>query len=519
MSKSRRSWAAVWVLLLCVLASGAARTVASAEDKPKPDKPKTGKEKADPVADLRAERPETRRAAVRQLAEQRTRASWQLVIGALEDRDSQVADEAQWCLGSIDDPVLLDALYGRSGLRAKDPWVRVRVAEAFGRMASAGGKGIDGLALAKSIDARDAEVARALLWSLEQQLRAKRPLGDVKKLADEIEPVWKARGDAEVRGRALVVLERLDHFRARPFVVEALADRDPRLRCAGLEAVRAWTEAERIEIATRALMDAEASVRSAAIGLLEEMTTREAFLQLVHQMEIEKRERLRWRLLAHLRKCSGEDHGFDANAWRSWAEKVTGGVATGTGPRARPVGDTRVQLAGLNLISDRVVFLIDFSGSTWDTKVGDRTRKQVLDLKLREALEALPEGTRFNVVPYTGEPIPWEKALVPATKANVARAVAWFERCNARGRGNYFDAVLLAMGDPEVDAVVALTDGVPTGGRRWNMELMVELVVERDRFRQVALDSVLVDAPRRRVREWTELAERTGGRCVEAKLE
>ena len=58
--------------------------------------------------------------------------------------------------------------------------------------------------------------------------------------------------------------ERLDHFRARPFVVEALADRDPKLRCAGLEAVRAWTEAERVEAATRALMDGEASVRSAA---------------------------------------------------------------------------------------------------------------------------------------------------------------------------------------------------------------------------------------------------------------
>jgi hypothetical protein len=39
-----------------------------------------------------------------------------------------------------------------------------------------------------------------------------------------------------------------------------------------------------------------------------------------------------------------------------------------------------------------VCFLVDFSGSTWQTKIGEKTRKQVLDEKLRAALEALPPG-------------------------------------------------------------------------------------------------------------------------------
>jgi len=172
----------------------------------------------------------------------------------------------------------------------------------------------------------------------------------------------------------------------------------------------------------------------------------------------------------------------------------------------------------MSLISDRVCFLVDFSGSTWQTKVGERTRKEILDEKLRAALEALPSGTRFNVMPYTNDPIPWEKQLVASEKGSVRRALDFFERCHQSGRGNFYDAALLALEDPDVDTLVVLTDGVPTGGHRWNLELMVELLVERDRYRKVAFDSVLVDAPKSKQRLWAELARRTGGRSTATDL-
>jgi hypothetical protein len=47
---------------------------------------------------------------------------------------------------------------------------------------------------------------------------------------------------------------------------------------------------------------------------------------------------------------------------------------------------------------------------------------------------------------------------------------------------------------------------------------MVELLVERVRFRKVAFDSVLVDAPKSKVRLWEELAKRTGGRSTTTDL-
>jgi hypothetical protein len=63
-----------------------------------------------------------------------------------------------------------------------------------------------------------------------------------------------------------------------------------------------------------------------------------------------------------------------------------------------------------------------------------------------------------------------------------------------------------------------LTDGVPTGGEHWNLELMVELLVERNRFRKVAFDSILVDCPNGRRKAWADLALRTGGRSIAAEL-
>jgi len=183
------------------------------------------------------------------------------------------------------------------------------------------------------------------------------------------------------------------------------------------------------------------------------------------------------------------------------------------------VGDTRVAFAGLNVISDRVCFLIDCSGSLWNTKVGDRTRKEIADAKLREALEALPADTEFNVIPYTNEPTAWEKTLVASKPDAVKRALDFFEHFKQTGKGNFYDAVELALADPKVDTIVALTDGAPTGGHRWNLDLMFDLLLEQNRYRKVAFDSILVDASKTAQKKWADFAERTGGRSVVAKLE
>ena len=80
-----------------------------------------------------------------------------------------------------------------------------------------------------------------------------------------------------------------------------------------------------------------------------------------------------------------------------------------------------------------------------------------------------------------------------------------------RGSGNVFDAALWALQDPRVDTLLVFTDGAPTGGRHWNLELMVPLLEQAARWRHVAFDAVLVDTPPGLARRWEELSRRTGG--------
>jgi HEAT repeat protein len=483
----------------------------------KNDRPPAPPTIADLEKDLKASRPETRKSAVKKLADLDTRESWSLVMQALADADGQVADEAEIALGRAREPHVVRELCERGGLASGDPWITLRAAEALGRIEVP----FDARALLRCATPQGGDLARTALWSIERQVRARRALTapQVGKYSDQViaklRDIAGGTGMGDVRGAALLALMPLEAFVGHDAAVAALKERDEAVRCAGVVAAGSFSEQECLTLSKMALDDASERVRVAAIHNLGQQKSRAAMLALVDRLEHEERSRLRYEILKSLREMSGEDHGFDLAAWRACAQNLQGAVSTGDPrDRAETLGDSHVSLAGLNLLSDRVAFLIDLSGSMWDTLAGERTRKEVVDAMLRNCLESLPREAEFNLFPYTRDPIPWEKHLVRATGENVSRAATWFERCHQRGPGNVYDAILLALSDPEVDTLVILTDGKPTGGHRFDLELMVELLIERNRFRQVAFDSILVETPKPFRRMWSDLAERTGGRSI-----
>ncbi|MGH2897612.1 MAG: hypothetical protein ACRDMZ_02985, partial [Solirubrobacteraceae bacterium] len=258
--------------------------------------------------------------------------------------------------------------------------------------------------------------------------------------------------------------------------------------------------------------------RRVAVEQLAELGTREALGVLVARLGVESEERLLLRLVEHLQRASGRKHKRDPRPWDDWLRTLPEDWKASpvrsdarAEPADVPAARTCVALAGLPIVSKRVTILVDLSGSIWNVRADGRTRKQVIDVQLREALEALPADTHFNLIPYTSTPIPWKPRLTPATPARVREAAAWFEARHENGSGNFWDAALLALEDPEVDTLIVLFDGAPTGGTRHRLELIVPLFLERNEARRVALDLVLVDASRRLQGLWGELAEGTGG--------
>lgn len=457
---------------------------------------------------------ERRRAAVRALADLGTESAWELLLGALADPRAEVADEAQWQLGRLEHPALTKELFGSDGLGSRDPWVRLRVAEALGRMPL----DLEANDLLPAGTRGDLEVSRALLWSLERRAQAGRlgeaPLG----LARKVEKLVRGNADDALRCDALATLAALDADAARPYVERFADDRAPRCRVAALMLGIELLEPDAaLDLARKSVTDEADSVRAAAVIALEDLGLREGLTALVERMDSDPRMRTRQRALDALQRLSGLKHRADPRPWKAWIASLPPDWRPTRGELGPATGGT-VAFAGLPILSDRLAFLIDFSGSLWVDREGRGPRKTAVDAALRAALPKLDESARFLLVPYTAEPHPWRDELEPAKPRIVERALQDFADCRERGSGNAYSAIELALAQPEVDTIVLLTDGAPTGGRRWKLDLIVELLAFELRYRPVAIDLVLVDAPGGLARRWKQIAEASGGRAVEVSL-
>lgn len=457
--------------------------------------------------ELRSSNDKDRREAVQDLARLKSSEAWELIVDALEDPAPMVADEAQIQLREVPSPEVLELVTGKKGLGSRDALVRLRVAEGLGRVPLT----LDAELLAKPLRDKDPAVRRALLWSL--QRKAERggfgtTAGRALELADKL---LKSEKDGAVRAAAVVALGAC----AAPheeLIANALEHEDPRSRAAAVLVASRLDADGALKWIPRLSKDPDPGVRTVAAEALAEIVDSRAALALVWQLEAETTLRRKWRVVELLQGMSGKKHRLDPRPWRDWAEGLD---MEWTGPerkRAPDHGEVSAAFAGLPILSDRVTFLIDLSGSIWEERSDGRTRKEVIDEELRKALEALPAESRFNLIPYTSKPIPWKDELVDASAKNVSKALKWFEGRKDQGTGNFWDALVLALEDPEVDTLISLSDGAPSGGHRWNVELMKELYRERNRFRRVVLDAIIVDRSGWLVDQWKEMCAASGGR-------
>jgi HEAT repeat protein len=454
--------------------------------------------------------------AVGALARLGTEAAWELVVGALADPKGEVADAAQLVLAALDEPDVLELLGKEGGLRAEDARLRARAAEVLGRCA------LDAPArwLERALGDDDPEVRRMAAWSLERLGRAGRLDEKGREAAGErLASRVRSERDPLARARELAALCALAPASATSALEEARRQREPLVRGAAAALVaEVFSPAEAFERLAPLAADPVASVRRVACESLATLRSRAAAARLVDRLGVEKQERLVLRLVELLQGLSGLKHRRDPRPWVAWLEGLpadwSGVPASAALTEAEPTTHTQAVLAGLPIQSESVAFLIDLSGSIWNVRPDGKTRKQIVDGRLREALEALPEDARFNLIPYTGKPHPWKTELVEATRSRVREAARWFEECKEYGSGNFWDAAMLALEDPEVDTLVVIFDGAPTGGTRHRLELIAPLFQERNFARRVVLDLVLVDADRHNERAWTELARSTGGNVV-----
>ncbi|MCY2959582.1 MAG: hypothetical protein NTY35_05390 [Planctomycetota bacterium] len=463
---------------------------------------------------LRSSDDRERQEAVKELAALDGKFAWDLVVGALKDPSPRVADEAEIALAQVSDPTISMDLMGKSGMQSGDAWVAVHAAGALGFAQKPFLP-----ALLAGLQTKSDEAREVLLSGIEDAARGGRiGLDPERALAAAIEKSIQPNGKGgTAQAAALLALAAMEPAQSTAWIARAEAKQSSPHLCALL----ALAADDRSESAKKlfaiGVAHPDRAVRAQAAAVLAANPDADRLKLLVDLFAAEKNARLFWTIDGHLERLSGLAGGGKVEFWKGWVAKLGPGwkPVTGDARRYAPAGDTEApKLAGMPILSGGIAILVDFSGSTWQKRPDGTTVKQRLDAELEKALQALPPSARFNVIPYTNAPISWEKKLATATPANVAKALKFFTGCKESGKGNFWDAAMLALEDPDVDTILVLTDGAPTGGRRWNLDLMRARFVEKNRFRHFVLDAVLVDAKKFLAEKWEGWCGATGGRVL-----
>lgn len=469
------------------------------------------------LQDLKSPQEKERRAAVQALAKDGSKDAWFAIVGALRDPQAMVADEAQIALAGCTLAEARNLLLGKEGLGSGDEQARLRALEVVRHWDGS----IDGGAIVKLGTDKNADLRRAACTTLEMsasrldEKSRKSALG----LLSNLQLKDK---DPEIRARAYLAADAFGSAPDAELLLAAGKSSEALVLAASVELLRNGTDVG--SWGRRELLAKHPSrvVRRAVAADLAELATRESIDLLVRMLQEEKDLRLSWTIAEALESHTGVRNGVVAGSWVSWwtGAKQDWKPEDKRKPERRKAGDYEgtAVFAGLPVISDRIVILFDMSGSMWEKRDDGKTRKQAVEAELDRTLRALPATARFNLIPYTRQPIPFEKGLVPATPEKVKQGSEWFRGLKDAGQGNAWDALLLALADPEVDTILVFSDGAPSGGRRWNVGLIGELFAERNRLRRVALDHVLVGAPKGLVGAWKRISEASGGRLLEIDM-
>ncbi|MDH3591018.1 MAG: VWA domain-containing protein, partial [Planctomycetota bacterium] len=275
-------------------------------------------------------------------------------------------------------------------------------------------------------------------------------------------------------------------------------------------------DANVMDLLKERLNDPHWTVRAAIIRELSNHRKKEVVDLLVGRMQKED-GRLLDDIADALTKITGKRFVPEPDPWRIWWEKAratwippqeaTAGDAPGEGQKAGVV-----YFYGIQTRSKRVVFCIDISGSMefpLDGRNGKKDpRIKKAKAELTRALSGLPDDAMFSIVVYNAEVKTWKKRMQPANQKNKMAARKFVEKLGPSGATNIFDALLTSMeiaatvgkskGDPQVDTIFFLTDGIPSHGKIVDPHQILAEVRRRNELLGLAIHCVGVSKDQNR---------------------
>jgi len=263
----------------------------------------------------------------------------------------------------------------------------------------------------------------------------------------------------------------------------------------------------------RMLGDSDWRVRVEALQQVANLRRAASVPHLIERLDVEHGRLLRDVSLV-LRLLTGLDHGTSAARWRGWWRAEGDGfqlpelelalAAEGERAQRRRTNQTTATFYGLEVVSDRVAFVVDTSGSmaakagskgrtaTQGDKDTGPTRLDVAKQELEGALKGISPGVLFNVVFFSTGVAPWQDELIAKDEKVHEAARDFTARQVARGGTNIYDALLATLEDRRVDTIYLLSDGDPSTGGVTDPTLIRERIAKLNRVRKVQIHCISI---------------------------
>ena len=275
-------------------------------------------------------------------------------------------------------------------------------------------------------------------------------------------------------------------------------ERDPGMRAVLLDLLAELSSLEALQFAFDDFTHADWRVRAAAYDFCRKVRHAGSVPLLFARVDAES-GRLREDVLDVLQSLTARRHPTSSQ-WRDWwashgasFELVPAGAADPTS-KSRS-GDT-VSYYGIPLVSERVVFVVDVSGSM-SARIGtggSRSRLDEAKRQLRRVVEATPKHFRFNIVSFHTTVTALLDQMTPAADKVRAEALGTIEALSPTGGTNVHDALERAFAEQDVDTIYLLTDGSPSAGPIQDPEQLADAVQRWNRVRQIRIHCVSIGA-------------------------
>lgn len=379
-------------------------------------------------------------------------------------------------------------------------------------------------ALVRMLQDKDAEVVIAAAKILGER-KYKEALGPLKKL-------WqKGNKDRDIMraGLSATAMIRQGDATWLDELITLTKSEDPELRSLALDGLGNSTDKKHLDKLVAALDDPNWSTRLAALEALERLRMKEAISAIILRMPKED-GRMQNEFANALWRMTGQPFADNAVGWDNWWKQARDNfqilsdadlekVKTGEEEwRLRQTTRTDSKFFGIRIISHRVIFIIDVSGSMDWGLANDykgkkpKNRMEVAKGELSKCVEGLDPAALFNIYTFSSDTERWiDGSLAAANEKNRADAGAFVDKLRPGGGTNLYGAIKDAFADPDVDTIFLMSDGEPSVGDVIEPVLIREHVKAWNEHRKIVINTVAV-AGQFQILEW--LAQDSGGTHV-----